>query len=160
MEPPLEELKHRLKYDPETGVFTWRYGRNKGRTTGCKNSDGYLVIGWTKMQTQYAHRLAWLYVHGTRPKELDHINGDRTDNRISNLRPVTRSQNNVNSGLQRSNKSGFKGVSWDNARQKWAARISTGIRYAFLGYFDTKESASTAYQDAAAICHGNYRKAA
>lgn len=96
-----EELKSVLHYCPETGVFTWikckhtRFiGKEAGALTGGKNR-GYRVIRYAG-KNYYAHRLAWLYVYGTEPKTIDHINRDRSDNRISNLREASFLQNSWN----------------------------------------------------------------
>ena len=106
-------------------------------------------------ETHYAHRLAWLYVHGEWPKnDIDHRDGDTWNNRISNLRDVTRSVNNRNVLRPRRNgSSGIVGVSWHKATGKWQANIYAG-KHIHLGRFDTKEEAAAAYQRAKLIYHG------
>ncbi|TBW96672.1 HNH endonuclease signature motif containing protein [Xanthomonas citri] len=114
--PSLAELAKVICYDPETGIFTNRVTRNScakaGDVTGCRNRHtGYLVIRFHR-KLYLAHRLAWLFVHGDDPGELDidHMNGDQGDNRITNLRLATRRQNLLNSKRAVTNTTGFKGV--------------------------------------------------
>ena len=132
-------------YDPETGVFTRR-----GKVVANRKGNGYVGIG-----RQYAHRLAWLCVHGRwHNGDIDHINRDKTDNRISNLRECSRSENQRNQGLTAANRSGFKGVC--QRRGRWIATIRDNGRYVYLGTFDKPEAASLAYQDAAERLHGEF----
>jgi hypothetical protein len=106
-----------LRYDPDTGVLTWKSAvspqRAAGSVAGTRRPDGYSRIKLDG-RLYLAHRLAWLLTHGTCPKEIDHISGDRSDNRIANLRAASRSQNSQN-------RSGVKGVTLH--RGKWEARI-------------------------------------
>lgn len=142
-----EELKKLLRYDPETGEFKWlnggRWNHLSGQKAGTTNTSGYLVIRIAG-KLYYAHRLAWLYHYGEFPKELDHINGLKADNRISNLRLVDHSTNMHNVGLRINNTSKFIGVTqtWDG---KWMARIRSFYRVIYLGRFKTKEEAAEAY---------------
>ncbi|XTQ96376.1 HNH endonuclease [Xanthomonas sacchari] len=151
-----------ILYDPDTGVFTNRVTRNNcakaGAATGCRNQHtGYVVIRF-RSQLYLAHRLAWLFVHGIDPGELDvdHINGDQGDNRIGNLRLATRRQNLLNSKRPVTNTSGQKGVS--RRRGKWHARIRTeaGIRH--IGDFSDYEEAVTAYRAAANQVAGEFAR--
>ena len=104
-----------------------------------------------------AHRVAWFYVTGKWPEEqLDHINRDRRDNRLVNLRPASQSQNSCNGSLRSTNKSGYRGVSWEKRKRKWQARIVKDGKQYPLGYFDTKESAYDAYLEAAKRLHGEF----
>ena len=96
-----------------------------------------------------AHRLAWLYVHGSFPEHhIDHINRDRADNRISNIREATPAENRQNASLQRNSTSGFSGVSWTKRERRWRARIVVNSREIGLGYFVDKQSAADAYAEA------------
>src|SRR5262245_33505102 len=116
-----ERLREVLDYDPSTGVFKSNGGRCGSRVgatlVGTVRPDGYreIRIDW---QRYLAHRLAWLHVHGSWPAgDIDHVNGNPSDNRIVNLRLATRTQNNANS-RRRPNTSGFKGVHFCRERNR------------------------------------------
>jgi len=153
-----KRLQELLSYDPETGLFinlTQRSSRaKKGSTTGCKRQDGYIHIK-LDYKLYFAHRLAWLYVHGNFPeKDIDHINEIKGDNRLVNLRLATNQENMHNiSSPQINNTSGFLGVSWDKNAQKWRARIIINKKYKHLGYFNTAEEAYEAYLKAKRELH-------
>jgi len=159
----MNELRERvlelLNYDQATGLFTRRDRRGRfqaGSVVGSLDRDGYRVMKIDGKSHQ-AHRLAFLVIHGYLPKEIDHINGDPSDNRIENLRSVTRSENQRNSGKYANNTSGFKGVCWHSRDKKWQAqaRDANGKRKT-LGYFPTPEAASAAYNDFAMKLHGEF----
>lgn len=145
----LDELRASIAYDPDTGVFTRKvgYGRSKaGTVLGTKASTGYLTICF-KGQIFTAHRLAWFYVHGVMPSSpVDHINGNRTDNRIENLRSGSFASNNQNRlKPQRNNTSGFLGVGWNKQNKRWKAQITVDNQTKHLGHYDTPEEAHEAY---------------
>jgi hypothetical protein len=132
-------LKSILHYDAETGVFIRK--RTK-KIAGCITSKGYIYIGINRKQI-FAHRLAWLYVYGIMPPEqVDHINRNRSDNRISNLRLCNNIENAQNAKLNKNNKSGFKGVSWEKNRKKWQVYVYINKRGKFFGYFDDLHEAN------------------
>ena len=151
----IEALRSALSYDPVTGQFVWRTGHRAGREAGRINRRrGYRYIGLGG-RCYMAHRLAWFYVHGRWPvADIDHINRDRTDNRLANLREATRTENLRNTGCHRDNPTGRKGVSYDRARNRWAARIFLNGRTVHLGRFATPDAAQQAYIAAAAEAHG------
>jgi hypothetical protein len=131
-----ERLREVLSYDPETGVFTWKVRSSNrisiGDAASCKNDAGYILIR-IDGQLHRAHRLAWLYVHGVWPEsEIDHRNGVRSDNWISNLREATRKQNAQNLGLT----SKHPGVYWATDKELWRVRIMTNGRRVHVGYFE------------------------
>ncbi len=143
-----EYLRSVLHYDQETGIFTWKVRTSNsvkvGDAAGCPNGAGYLQIT-VQSRLYLAHRLAWLHTHGEWPKEqLDHINRNRSDNRIANLREVTHKQNLQNAGKYSNNTSGYPGVSWNKRISKWRARIKHNYKYIHLGYFTTIEEAIAA----------------
>lgn len=156
--PPLtaERLRELVHYDPVTGIFTSRINCGKvrvGDASGKINRDGYRQIQ-VDGRLYSAHRLAWLYVHGRWPTPMvDHESRDKDDNRIANLREVTKSQNQQNIGPQSNNKSGYKGVREEKRTGRWRAQIRIdGVQH-HLGTFATPELASAAYAAAAARLH-------
>jgi hypothetical protein len=157
-----ERLRELLHYDPETGVFTRRVSTNNayrvGDIAGGINSQGYLQIRLDK-RLYKAHRLAWLYVHGELPPaDVDHINGIKNDNRLGNLRPATRSQNQANMRKHDANTSGYKGVSWNQQHRKWRANIRVNGRLKYLGAFDGPAEAHAAYLRAAEGGFGEFAR--
>ena len=155
-----EYLREALAYESDTGEFHWkRKPRNAlaGKLAGGLTSSGQLAIQ-IDGKTYMAHALAWLYVHGTLPEMIDHINGDPLDNRVTNLRLCTPSQNQWNRGVSKNNTSGFKGVSWRARRSKWYAAIQVYGKTKYLGSFDTAEAAAEAYSAAARLLHGDWTR--
>ena len=125
---------------------------------GNTDKDGYrrIKIGG---RLYFAHTLAWRICHETWPALIDHINGDRSDNRIANLREATVAQNIANQKRPKRNTSGFKGVSHTKkgaVGRPWAANISHGNRKRWLGSFATKEEAAKAYDAAALELHKEF----
>lgn len=150
------ELKDSLLYDPETGLFTWKITSGSaicGEVAGGAGVDGYIRLG-IRHKRYLAHRLAWLYMYGVWPKnEIDHVNGDRSDNRICNLREATHIENTQNIGKRPNNKSGYIGVHWHKLTSKWVAAIRTNGKQHHLGLFDTPELAYEAYLQAKRRIH-------
>ena len=125
------ELQSKFIYNPSNGIFT-RIQTSKN--AGCIKSNGYVVIS-INYKTYTAHRLAWLYMYGEFPKNcIDHINNNRLDNRICNLREATKQENNRNSLKSIKNKSGIKGIHWNKARNKWVAQITINYKIKTIGY--------------------------
>lgn len=157
-----EKLKTSLRYDADTGEFYWnvpkktRYGIvQPGARAGYTLQNGYRIIGLDK-ERLLSHRLAWLYVYGKWPQGfIDHIDGDRANNAISNLRVASRSQNSWNS-RKTWGKSGIRGVTFNRNEGRWVANININGARRFLGYFDDPESAKAAYGDAAKQAQGEF----
>jgi len=140
-----KELKKRLKYDPETGIFTWLIitsNRVKVGDVAGFNSCGYLRISLDNESYQ-AHRLACLYMIGKFPEnQTDHINHIRNDNRWVNLRDVTHGENLKNSTMSKNNTSGITGVCWGKDIGKWISRIMVNRKDISLGRFACKFEAA------------------
>lgn len=154
----VETLKEAIHYDPETGDFFNRKPRNlngsapAGAPAGCYQR-GYRVIKIGKKKYS-AHRLAWLYIYGHFPAgDIDHINGDRGDNRISNLREASRAQN-CRNAKRTAGASGVVGV--HPLRGKFRAKIRFQKKYYSLGMFDSLEEAAAAYREAQERLHGEF----
>jgi len=142
-------LKELLSYDLDTGLFTWRISKlkvKKGVIAGT-NFSGYTRIKVDR-KSYLAHRLAWLYVHGYFPEFIDHINHERNDNRLINLREATRTDNARNVSKHKTNTSGVMGVSWRKDISKWAAFIRIDNKIKHLGCFINIDDAVSARQDA------------
>lgn len=150
-----------LDYNPESGVFVWKVktrARNIGDVAGNTNWRGYTSI-WINGEQYYAHRMAWAICNGAWPScDIDHINEDKSDNRICNLRIASRSQNMFNRGKNKNNTSGFKGVSFCKDTGRWMAQMSIYGKSLKIGRFDTKEEASRAYFEKAKELRGEFAK--
>jgi len=147
-----QQLREILHYSPETGVFTRKVptGMNThaGEVAGGMHVNGYWNIRVCGHRYP-AHVLAWLYVHGTYPADcIDHINGNRSDNRIANLRAATKAENAQNYKTRKDNTSGATGVIWHKRTGKWTAALSINKKNTHLGLFDSFEEAK-AVRDAA-----------
>lgn len=159
-EVPIDQLHDKLNYNPETGDLIWI---NDTRWTRKGSIAGTMCLGYIKISINKiiipAHRIAWAMTYKRWPfGEIDHINGDRSDNRICNLRESTHQQNCMNRAKARNNKSGYKGVSWHYVGQKWQAHISIGGKGIYLGLFDNPQQAYEAYQKAASLAYGAFAR--
>lgn len=160
-------LKSILSYDPETGIFTWKH--RKDRDSHWNGHYAHKEAGSYRGQYRqicfngkkyYSHRLAWLYMKGEWPKEIDHIDGIKDNNVFSNLRLATKEQNAQNRRRGKNNKSGYKGVFYDTRLRKWKSSISFNKNPIVLGYFDSPEKAYQEYCKAAKKYHGEYARVA
>lgn len=143
--PSPEKLQGMVDYNPETGLATWRWRSDLRQSCNTrmvgkpafnsKDSRGY-YRGQVCGKQLLLHRVAWAIYYGEWPTgQIDHINGDRQDNRIANLRDVSRVENMRNKGRSRKNTSGTTGVYWHFGKQKWTAEIRIGGDNKHLGYF-------------------------
>ena len=150
-------LAERLSYDKATGVITWKVSPVSripaGSVAGSTSDKGYTVIVCMGRLYQ-AHRIAWLLTHGTWPDgDIDHINGIRSDNRIANLRDVSRSVNQQNlKRARRDNQSGLLGVKQTRSGS-FEARINVHGRYVHIGTYPTAHEAHAAYLSAKRNSH-------
>lgn len=153
------ELKTLLTYDPETGHLHWRANHLRkliGRRAGYRkrNRTGPSWVVKYRQETYQAHNLIWVLMTGHPPKdEIDHINRDHIDNRWANLRECTRSQNQANTRLYRSNRVQARGVHMTSLG-RWRAMISERGKNKHIGYFDTLAEAQSAWQNEAVKVHG------
>ena len=153
-----ERARELFEYDPLTGVLTWKKqprGRYKpSLVAGYKTKEGYLVTS-VDYKLRKNHRLAWAVAYGAWPKhEIDHINGDKSDNRLTNLRDVAHRTNTENSiGATSYSKGRVLGVSWHVRIQKFHARIGVNGKLIHLGYYTTPEEAHQAYLTAKRQLH-------
>jgi hypothetical protein len=159
--PSAERVRELFDYNSKSGVFTWKMRTSNririGDRTGCTSTtDGYVYIRADGKLYQ-AHRLAWVWVHGEPPAQfIDHINGDRVDNRIDNLREATRAQNCHNKRMSRVCASGVKGVCLHQKTGKWRAQIHANGKQHFLGLFDTVEAAAVAAKEGRERIHKEF----
>lgn len=152
-----EYLRSVLSYDPATGEFRWKKTWHNNKKAGTICFYGYVIIKLDDVKYR-AHRLAWAMHYGEFPTQyVDHINGNRSDNRIENLRLVTFNQHSANKSIQSNNKLGVKGVSYCPQRNKYCAYIKANGKQKNLGRYDTVEEAKAAY-DTAALAFGEYRR--
>lgn len=140
-------LKERLHYDPDTGVFTQKVkvkGRDAGSVVGTSGTRGYLQCS-IDGRPYKLHRLAWLYIYGVWPThQLDHINHNTADNRISNLRDVTCAHNHQNRARRTKSASGYLGVTWHKRDKRWLAHIEVDGARRHLGYYSVLSDAVAA----------------
>ena len=144
----------------ENGRLFWVSGRNAGLEAGCKmKSDGRVRvrIGGRSGPLVFRYRLIWAIAYGHWPTgEVDHIDGDCTNDRLSNLRIATSSQNKRNIGVSSANKSGYKGVFRIEKLGKWAAQIRINKKSTHIGVYETPELAHAAYCRANAVVSGSF----
>ena len=161
--PPQERLLNLFNYDYNTGLLKWKYQKQShfnGKIAGYRKR-GYIKIEVDGSEFM-AHRLVWKIVTGIDPgsSQVDHINGDKIDNRFTNLRLASNAQNAMNKGVSARNTSGYKGVSYSERRQKWVATIRINGKSIYLGRYSTPELAHMAYCKAAAELHGEFARGA
>lgn len=157
--PDQSRLLHLLNYDLATGIFTRKVSVSGNAKAGdrCEgvHVSGYIYIG-VDGRDYKAHRLAWLYVTGEWPSwQIDHADGDRSNNAWTNLRSATPKQNCANAAVRKDNKTGFKGVR--AMGERWQVRIGNGGRI-HVGTFDTLEEAKAAYEVASQREYGQFAR--
>jgi len=163
-----EYVRSILDYSPDTGVFRWKRredrsaqwnARYTGKEAGSVSGNGYVSIKINNRHYQ-SHRLAWLIIHGEwPPKDLDHIDGDPSNNRIANLRLATRQENTRNVGLRKTNSTGVPGVYWNKNAGKFASHISDdAYKKIHLGLFPTLAEAAAARSAAEIKYFGDFRR--
>lgn len=159
-------LRAGIAYDPGTGLFHWlrlhRGPLKTPRLAGTLRRDGYLQISFQK-KLFLAHRLAWFYVHGQFPEaEIDHVNGDKADNRICNLRAALRCENLANRPVLSSSRNGIRGVLLmrRNRCKLWRAWVTRNGQRIYSRCFETAEEAAIAHEAMAREAYGDFAYAA
>ena len=126
-------------FDYKDGVLFRK--NNKKQKNGGKDKEGYSTIGLNG-KNYFMHRLIYLFFHGYLPEIVDHIDGNKSNNRIENLRPANSSTNGYNSKLSKKNTSGYKGVAWHQTSRKWKATINVNKKHIYLGTYNSAEEAN------------------
>lgn len=179
----IDLLRRLLRYEPDTGklfwlkrdislfeptdkrsalhLYRWWNGRFAGKeafTAYCGSGFHGKIFG----ELYYAHRVIWAMEHGEWPAEVDHIKGDRTNNRKANLRAVDHLTNMQNKAIYKSSKTGFHGVTWHKGKQRWQSKITISRKVRHLGTFNTLDAAVAARREAErnAGFHSNHGRAA
>lgn len=163
--PPCEELHRLFSYDAETGELLWRIRPSNravrvhpGDAAGTIGEKGYLVVGIARAYF-LAHRLIWKMVTGCDPEDqIDHRDLNRANNRWINLRPASNGPNLANSKLRRDNKSGVKGVCWEESHKAWSAQIAVHGKQRRIGRFKDFDAAQTAITKERLRLHGEFAR--
>lgn len=167
--PTQAVLREWFSYNESTGEFHWAkeprtIGSCIGKIAGTVRKTGYRFISVPGFGQLAAHRLAWIYVNGLMigGGEIDHIDGNTSNNATSNLRLATSQQQKWNKGVQSNNRSRLKGAYYHACHKgkKWRTQIKVGDRLIFLGYFHTAEEAHAAYGEAAKLHFGEFARTA
>ena len=147
------QLQSIFTYDPFTGVVTWTHGVSNmpaNSIAGCTNQSGYKVVT-VEGKSFRLQRVIWILMFGHIPDGfyVDHINGNKLDNRLQNLRLATNSQNQQNRPAPKNNTSGYRGVTWHKQANKWMARLCHNKRRITIGFYDTPHEAYQAFKNEA-----------
>lgn len=150
-------------FEYRDGLLYWKGVTHPNKTrwvnkpAGSIHKTGYRHITWMG-KVHKAHRLIFMLHHGYLPPEVDHINGDRQDNRIENLRAANRSENQCNRGALANNTSGYPGVSWHKKSKAWCVRVMKNGKTVIQQYFKDLELAGLVATEARSKYHGAYVK--
>lgn len=150
----MKELIDR-KFSYKKGLFYYKDGVNKGKAAGWLDKDGYINVYFSG-KTYRLNRLVWIYFNGDTKAEIDHIDGDRLNNSIENLREATRTENNINRTLHSDNKTGYKGVV--EYEGKFVAYTKVAGKTKNIGTFETAKLASEAYEEFTKELHGEFKR--
>ena len=159
----VDYLRGVLSYNSSSGCLTWistkpRSSKKPGDVAGYVDGSGYLKVKVCG-ELLLAHRVSYALHIGSFPDGyIDHVNGDKIDNRFCNLRVVNCSHSQVNRAVFKNNTSGYRGVTWNEAAKSWSARCAVNGKRIHIGYFNDAKSASLAYESAAIKLHGEFRR--
>jgi len=149
----------RALFEYRDGVLYWRQSINRsvptGAIAGALRSEGYRQVS-IRRRMYRAHRIIFLMHHGYLPPEVDHINENKNDSRIENLRAATRRQNANNVGVRKDNTSGVKGVCWAKREQKWRAQCRVNGKRYHIGYYADIKDAQIAVRKFRELHHGEF----
>ena len=149
----IEQLRASILYQPETGKF---FSTRTGKSVGFKAGGGYVGV-WVAGESFQAHRVALAITRGEWPAQhVDHINGEKADNRLANLRDCSQMENRHNTRKRICNTSGATGVAWHAASSKWQVRISINRKRIHIGLFSNTDDAARAYAAAAIKHYGEF----
>ena len=158
----LDYVRSIFEVDVETGSVKRIYKKGGKRTENkLPNDNGYILFNFNynqRIYKIYAHHIVWLFAYGEVPNIIDHKNGDKLNNAISNLRLATPSQNQANTNKQNNNTSGHKGVHWNKRNKKWVAKIGINGKGIYLGCFTNIDDAASAYDNAAQNYFGEFAR--
>ncbi len=149
-------------FEYRNGHLFWKVDRRGNKLKGkqasrLKKSNGYCEVTINK-KNHYVHRIIFMMFYGYWPEQIDHIDGNRSNNLLPNLREATNAQNNRNTKTRASNTTGFKGVYFHNQNNRFVARITVDYKCISLGCYKTAEEAHQAYTKAASELHGNFAR--
>jgi len=153
-----ELVRSLFNYNSDDGILIWKISPSdkvKSGDVAGRISNGYLQTG-LKGKKYYNHRIMFLFHHGYLPEFIDHIDGNRLNNKINNLRECTWQQNHFNRKIQKNNTSGVKGVSWNKPAKKWLARITFKMKVYNLGFFEDIKNAEIAVRKKRLKLHGEF----
>lgn len=154
--PSQEQLNKLFDYNPTTGILARRSLRSQ--CLGCLDSQGYLRLKIGR-KVYLAHRLIWKIVTGNEPPPaLDHIDGNRLNNRVDNLRAASHGENQQNTSRQLNNTSGHKGVSWSKTHKSWQVSVMGDGKSLWLGRYKNLEDAVKIITDARSRLHGEFAR--
>ena len=160
------EVRQRLDYIPSTGAFWWKErpgnawwnATHAGKSAGSLSGSGYIYINVHRLPYR-AHRLAWMWMTGKWPEtEIDHIDGNPSNNAWRNLREASRNENSRNRHIQRNNSTGTRGVSYNNRRDQWIVRVMVNRHSHFGGWFHDLEGAMRVRNELARRLHGKFAR--
>lgn len=155
-----QKLLHNL-FDYKEGKLFWKVSNtNKikiGDQAGYITKHGYRKI-YVENKQHYEHRLIFMYHNGFLPKLIDHIDGNKLNNNLSNLRIASHSQNMMNTKIKKTNTSGIKGVCWDKSRNKWFVRITVQNKTINIGRFDDLELSELVANESRNKYHKNFAR--
>ncbi len=128
-----------------------------GDLVGCKNGNGYLRVA-IKYKYYYVHRIIFLMHHGYLPKFIDHIDGNRNNNKLENLREATHSENAQNQKTPINNSSGYKNVFWHKTKKSWAVCISLNNKLHHFGNYQNLTDAIQVAKESRNLLHKSFAR--